>query len=636
MKKIYITLLIALCAIMQVAAQTSITATKSGYINNTSTASETFNEGGVVVKGLTATNSRKGFIEVPVGTAEAASVYLNVYFYKSDLVSGNDIALIFSTKSGTIPSDITFSNQTDLTEILSTTVNSSAYGWITVDITSSYNAAMEASETALMIQMSSTDSESEMLTFYHVNTGTAYKPYISVLEAGDVPCEPEYNTTNCIMTEGEEIVVGETTITESGSYIITGTTECGAEKIDTVNVLFITEGTVETDYTICAGDELPIQIGATEYQTYTEAGTYTDVITSTDGLTTQTTITNVTTSEEPVVTGLEDASFIDNNSATIDAGEGFASYQWYVNGAAIEGETAQTITISAQTAGVIVGENSLYVEVTNEYGCLGSSDTIVITYLSTTAQSYDSAVSVSGFVQVSTTGFTEVGLQVRGSSSYTSYVRIAYIEVAVGTAEASEVLLNLCFTKASSTAIDYPLEFATKSGAIPSDIDYTNQPDGFTVTETTTISGALTDSWISTDITASYNAAVEAGETAMMVRMISDQNSGVLYFYHLGSGYDPYTSNTVLANYTDTPASATEIEATVVDVTLAPNPMKDMLYISSNKTFDSATIYNVVGKCVLATTVKDNSIDMSGLPVGMYIVSLANDAETVTKMVTKK
>lgn len=68
-----------------------------------------------------------------------------------------------------------------------------------------------------------------------------------------------------------------------------------------------------------------------------------------------------------------------------------------------------------------------------------------------------------------------------------------------------------------------------------------------------------------------------------------------------------------------------------------PNPTSNMLNISSNNAFESASIHNLLGQKVRSISIDDTkaSIDVSNLTSGIYIVKISNGSEEVSRKFIK-
>ena len=59
---------------------------------------------------------------------------------------------------------------------------------------------------------------------------------------------------------------------------------------------------------------------------------------------------------------------------------------------------------------------------------------------------------------------------------------------------------------------------------------------------------------------------------------------------------------------------------TSFDFAYYPNPVKDVLYITSNKTVENVSVYNLAGQQVMASAkVENGQINVSSLSTGVYV-----------------
>ena len=77
------------------------------------------------------------------------------------------------------------------------------------------------------------------------------------------------------------------------------------------------------------------------------------------------------------------------------------------------------------------------------------------------------------------------------------------------------------------------------------------------------------------------------------------------------------------------------IEESIIEISLYPNPVSDILNISGNTTELSITIYDILGKQVMRSRIF-NSLDVSSLTDGIYLVELSNSQKTTTRKLIKK
>ncbi|WP_353778871.1 aryl-sulfate sulfotransferase [Winogradskyella sp. 3972H.M.0a.05] len=71
-------------------------------------------------------------------------------------------------------------------------------------------------------------------------------------------------------------------------------------------------------------------------------------------------------------------------------------------------------------------------------------------------------------------------------------------------------------------------------------------------------------------------------------------------------------------------------------VSLYPNPTKDFISIESNITINSYEIYDLLGKKIASNELINNSINVSDLNSGMYILNLYSDSGKTSKRIVKQ
>jgi len=76
-------------------------------------------------------------------------------------------------------------------------------------------------------------------------------------------------------------------------------------------------------------------------------------------------------------------------------------------------------------------------------------------------------------------------------------------------------------------------------------------------------------------------------------------------------------------------------ETSLNKVQFYPNPVKDVLTVSSNKKVNSISVYNTAGQLV-KTAQNANTVNMSSLSAGVYVVKTDVEGKTETSKVIKK
>ena len=71
------------------------------------------------------------------------------------------------------------------------------------------------------------------------------------------------------------------------------------------------------------------------------------------------------------------------------------------------------------------------------------------------------------------------------------------------------------------------------------------------------------------------------------------------------------------------------------DISIYPNPTSDMVYIDGNYFQLKVVVYDILGKQVINKSIT-NSIDISQLEKGVYILQLSDGVKLTTKRIIKK
>ncbi|MFN1217428.1 T9SS type A sorting domain-containing protein [Chryseobacterium kwangjuense] len=97
--------------------------------------------------------------------------------------------------------------------------------------------------------------------------------------------------------------------------------------------------------------------------------------------------------------------------------------------------------------------------------------------------------------------------------------------------------------------------------------------------------------------------------------------------------YFDYNSPIITNTYTTTVQNAlatSEVMNQKNDFSIYPNPVQDMLYIKSNDEVIRAELYDTSGRILSTTGVKNNSVNVSDLKKGNYIIKVSTKNKTLT------
>ena len=88
--------------------------------------------------------------------------------------------------------------------------------------------------------------------------------------------------------------------------------------------------------------------------------------------------------------------------------------------------------------------------------------------------------------------------------------------------------------------------------------------------------------------------------------------------------------------YWTQPTIRLEGGSTIANLEVYPNPSNDEIHISSNVSLNSIALYDILGKLILRKVKDTNSIDVSNLNAGVYILVMHSENEKAIKKVTVK
>jgi hypothetical protein len=113
--------------------------------------------------------------------------------------------------------------------------------------------------------------------------------------------------------------------------------------------------------------------------------------------------------------------------------------------------------------------------------------------------------------------------------------------------------------------------------------------------------------------------------------MVGDtEPCAILYFYDIEEpdedGFEPgfYTSYGQFVDLTVNVSTLSNNQFNKNTISVYPNPVKDVLTISSNYTIEEITVYNIQGQLVLESN-NTNQIITSSLPIGQYLIKVKSN-----------
>ncbi len=148
---------------------------------------------------------------------------------------------------------------------------------------------------------------------------------------------------------------------------------------------------------------------------------------------------------------------------------------------------------------------------------------------------------------------------------------------------------------------------------------------------------ANTVEFIFENIQLPYTTGNNSGYISFKVKTKSTLNVGDSFSNKAGIYFD-YNAPIITNNYTTTVQNVlgtSEISKENTAIFIYPNPVKDVLNIQSKNEFVKAEIYDATGRILISTSVKGDSINVSDLLKGNYIIKLSTKDKIFTQKFIK-
>lgn len=127
------------------------------------------------------------------------------------------------------------------------------------------------------------------------------------------------------------------------------------------------------------------------------------------------------------------------------------------------------------------------------------------------------------------------------------------------------------------------------------------------------------------------NSTVYRTETVDLSTYAGNEHVLIKFVFTSGYGNNVFIDNVKITN------GATAVES--IDnnnLTIFPNPVKDVLTINYDKAISQIDVYDVNGKLVKSFTTVGNSINISGLSKGIYMLNMQTEDGLIVKSIVKE
>jgi hypothetical protein len=152
----------------------------------------------------------------------------------------------------------------------------------------------------------------------------------------------------------------------------------------------------------------------------------------------------------------------------------------------------------------------------------------------------------------------------------------------------------------------------------------------------TRITGPNTVEFIFENIQLPFADATNDGYVVFKIKTLATLTVGNA-FSNTANIYFDYNAPIVTNTYTTTVQSNLSTAETVTEeFSIYPNPVKDVLHFKTKERIVKAEVYDLSGRIVRSSGVSQNSVDLSELPKGNYLIRIYTKDQIIIKKLIKK
>ncbi len=621
MRTIFTSLILLVIITSNVLSQEEREPKISGYIQENSTS---FSETVIYLRSAVG-YSREGYIVFGVDDASVITSAI-LRLYVSDVQKNDTTEIDFSAGANNQVSGMTWdSRPTDLEDI-GTVKLAVDYDSIDLDMTDYYNDLINSDVDSFTIRLIS-ETTNAFAQFISVASSLTDKHPVLIITTN---CHSSSQKIDTVVCSGVNPVLAGEARTEDGLYYDTLTTDCGSDSVLIYNLTILDNDTTVEEATICEGES---------YEGYTETGVYYYSVTSTDGLCKQVFELHLTVNDLPEVNLGDDIEISEGESITLSVASGYESYIWS------DGTTGESIIVSDES---FSDGDEIYVVVSNSNGCT-NSDTVLLTITENEIKpAYDAFVKEYDDSYNNTTAlevkYDQYGdLDNPGVEPFWSRESYLAFDLSDLDQEIKDVKLQLYLynvTFITPTPDDpIPVDISIAKGLYDESMIWSTKPSSneYSIAATVSITEDDVDSLILFDINdyLQNNILSDTNQFSIKISSNSDENSSMVKFRSL-----EYTNEAMQPRlvYSTETSSAVEVPASNMNSSFEvfPNPVSNNLNIRTSLDNPEVIIRDITGRKYIHIQNVDNVIDVSALPNGLYLITIRDNINVVTKRLIKQ
>ncbi len=116
---------------------------------------------------------------------------------------------------------------------------------------------------------------------------------------------------------------------------------------------------------------------------------------------------------------------------------------------------------------------------------------------------------------------------------------------------------------------------------------------------------------------------------------ISGLNSSMTYYYQAYATNSEGTTYGGVVSFATSPTLGLEEDYLINAISLYPNPVNNVLYLSNNIKVEKIVLFDILGKTMGNIAIENNSINLSNIKTGIYLLKIETDRGSLVKRIIK-
>jgi Secretion system C-terminal sorting domain len=128
---------------------------------------------------------------------------------------------------------------------------------------------------------------------------------------------------------------------------------------------------------------------------------------------------------------------------------------------------------------------------------------------------------------------------------------------------------------------------------------------------------------------------LDGSGTGIFSEAISGLNSSTTYYYQAYATNSEGTTYGGVVSFATSPTLGLEEEYLINAISLYPNPVNNVLYLSNNIKVEKIVLFDILGKTMGNIAIENNTINLSNIKTGIYLLKIETDRGSLVKRIVK-